>query len=90
MITARVYVSFAADSAKLHISRADYGLGRHGRGRGDVPRRVEFDAVDRHIPGGINPNMSFAVFDENRAVVFQVTKLRPRLIPQLDSVVTEV
>ena len=90
MIAARVDVSLAADTAKFHIRRTDDGFSRHGRGCSDVPRRVELNAVDRHVSGGVDSNMSFAVFDENRAVVFQVTELRPGLIPQPDPVVTEV
>ena len=87
MIAARMNVSLTADAAEFHIRRTDNCFCRHGRGRGDVPRRVNRDAVDRHRAVFADANITSAVRSLNVATLMQPNKLRPRLIADPQSVV---
>ena len=80
MVAARMHMALSADAAKSNVSLADNRLSRHRRRRRNIPCRIELNPVDRHISGGVYPNMSIFVFNEDRPVVFQVTKLRSLFI----------
>lgn len=87
MIAARMNVSLAADAAEFHIRRADDGLGRHSRGRGDVPRRINRDAINRYRTVFGNADISRAVCCFNVATLMQPHELLARFVANLQPVV---